>query len=118
MGSMLDLKRLFRALGYACAGTRDAVLHHTAFRQELLIVGILISLALWLGKNGVQQAILIGVLVFVLIVELLNSAIERVVDRIGKEENTLSKQAKDLGAAAVFLSILTAVVVWCLVLLR
>ena len=92
--------------------------HHKAFRQELLIVGILISLALWLGKNGVQQAILIGVLVFVLIVELLNSAIERVVDRIGKEENTLSKQAKDLGAASVFLSILTAVVVWCLVLLR
>lgn len=88
-----------------------------AFRQELILTIVLAPVAIWLGDSGVERALMIGVLFIVLIVELLNSAIETAIDRISTEFHSLSGMAKDLGSAAVFLSILTVPVVWTLVLL-
>ena len=115
--ALLDIGRLFRAGRASYAGIRDAVTHHTAFQQEILRAVILIPLAVWLGDDGVQRAMLVGSVVLVLIVELVNSAIETVVDRIGTEHHELSGRAKDLGSAAVFLSLVNVAVVWGLVLL-
>jgi diacylglycerol kinase (ATP) len=114
---MLDIIRLLRAIRYSYAGLLDAVRYHTSFRQELIIGIILTPIAIWLGEDGLQHAMLIGALVLVLIVELLNTAIESVVDRIGTEHNELSGRAKDMGSAAVFLSLLNVPLVWGLVLL-
>jgi diacylglycerol kinase (ATP) len=82
----------------------------------LILFVILAPLALWLGRNGVERALLFGALVLVLIVELLNSAIEATVDRIGKKDHKLSGRAKDMGSAAVSLSLLLVVAVWALIL--
>ena len=113
----LDIGRVLRAARYSYAGLRTAVWHHTAFRQELLLGVILAPIAIWLGEDGIRRAMLVGSLTLVLIVELLNSAVETVVDRIGTEHNELSKRAKDLGSAAVLLSLVNVPVVWGLVLL-
>ena len=114
---MLDIGRLIRAIGYSCRGLRDAFVDETAFRQEAILALILIPVAAWLGENNVERALMIGALLLVLIVELLNSAVEATVDRMGSEFNELSRKAKDLGSAAVFLSLSLAVVVWGLMLL-
>lgn len=111
-----DLHRIVRAAGYSLAGLKAAVKNEAAFRQELALFVILAPLGFWLGDNGVEQALLIGSLVLVLIVELLNSAIETVVNRIGREHDVLSGQAKDIGSAAVLLALILAVMVWVLVL--
>lgn len=112
------LRRVIRATGYSWAGLRAAAKHEAAFRQELALCVVLIPLALWLGGDGVERALLVGSLLLVLIVELLNSAIEAVVDRIGAEQHELSGRAKDIGSAAVFVALANVVVIWVLVLIN
>ena len=114
---MLDIRRLFRALGYSFAGLRDAFVGETAFRQEALLALALIPLAIWLGEDNIERALMIGTLLIVLIVELVNSAIEAAIDRIGDDFDDLSRRAKDLGSAAVFVSLVLAAIVWALTLL-
>ncbi len=113
----LDPGRIVRATKYSYAGLRNAVMEEAAFRQELILTIVLAPVAIWLGDSGVERALMIGVLFIVLIVELLNSAIETAVDRISTEFHSLSGMAKDLGSAAVFISIFTVPVIWTLVLL-
>ena len=87
-----------------------------ALRQEVLLCAVLIPLALWLGDTGIERALLILVLLLVLLVEFINSAIEAVVDRFGGEQHPLSRNAKDIGSAAVLMSIIMASLVWVLVI--
>ena len=114
--SMRDGERIVRAGAYSLAGLRAAASHEAAFRQELILFVILAPLAFWLGRNGTERSLLIGSLLLVLIVELLNSALEAAVDRIGREHHRLSGRAKDMGSAAVSLSLLLVIVVWTLIL--
>ncbi|NPA72089.1 MAG: diacylglycerol kinase [Gammaproteobacteria bacterium] len=106
------LKRVFYAAGYSWKGFKATWHHEAAFRQEAVLFACISPLAFWLGETLVEQIILISVLLMVLVVELLNSAVESVVDRIGSEFHTLSGRAKDQGSAAVFLSFFIAVLVW------
>ena len=117
MSGVFSIVRLLRATKYALAGLRDAFRGQVAVRQEALIILVMSPVALWLGENGVERALLIGVLFLILITELLNAAIETTVDRIGTERHELSRKAKDVAAAAVLVSLVTAVVVWLLILL-
>ena len=112
------MKRVFKAARNSLVGIKAAIKHHTAFRQEIFIGAALTPLAIYLGEDGVQRAILIGSLVLVLIVELLNSAIETAVDRISTEYHKLSKHAKDLGSAAVFVSVVNVPLIWGLILFQ
>jgi len=111
------ITRIINAAGYSWAGLRAAFKHEAAFRQELALCLVMIPLALWLGQTGVERALMIGSLLLVLIVELLNSAIEAVVDRFGGEQHELSGRAKDIGSAAVFIALINVAVVWALILL-
>ena len=110
------LRRLLNALGYSAHGLATAIRHEAAFRQEALVAAVLIPLALLLDVGGIGKALMIASVVLVLVVELLNSAIEAAIDRISLERHSLSKRAKDLGSAAVFLSLVNVAVVWALVL--
>ena len=110
--------RFFRAFGASMKGFSGAYREEAAFRQELVLAVIVIPLGLWLGRNGTERALLIAPMFLVLIVELVNSAIEATVDRIGLERHILSGLAKDIGSAAVFMSLLLLAVVWLLVLWR
>lgn len=112
------LRRLLNAFTYSCSGLKEAYRNEDAFRQEVLLAVILLPLALWLTSDAVERALLIGSVLLLLIVELVNSAIEAVVDRISLENHHLSKRAKDIGSAAVFICILNLLAVWLLVLLR
>ena len=114
--SKSGLGRILPAMGYAIAGLKAAWKNEHAFRQELVMVVILSVFALTLSITSFQKLFLIGVLVFVLIVELFNSAIEAVVDRVSLERHELSKNAKDMGSAAVMLSIFLAAASWIVVL--
>ncbi len=116
-GRTLDIGRIVRAARYSFAGLRSAVAGEVAFRQELILGAVLTPVAIWLGEDGVERALMVGVLLLVLIVELVNSAIEAAVDRVGEEAHDLSRRAKDLGSAAVFVSLIAVPVVWGLVLL-
>ena len=98
------------------SGLKAAFLQEAAFRQELLLCIILTPLGFYLGETGLEKAMLVGSLILVLIVELLNSAVEAAVDRISKEKHELAAQAKDMGSAAVFLSLLNVVIIWLLIL--
>ena len=111
------LRRLINATRYSFAGFAEAARNEDAFRQELILVALLSPLALWLGDSGLERALLLGSLFVVLIVELLNSAVEATVDRISLENHRLAKRAKDIGSAAVMLSLVNAGVVWLLVIL-
>ena len=111
------LRRIYNAFFYSMAGFKACYRHEEAFRQEVLALLPLLPLGLWLGNDGVERAMLVLSLLIVPIVELLNSAIEANVDRVGMERHELSGRAKDIASAAVFLSIATAVLVWALVLL-
>lgn len=111
------LKRVVCATAYSFAGLAWAWRKEAAFRQELLLVVVLAPLGWYLGESGIERALLLGVLILVLVVELLNSALEAAVDRFGDGHNELSKAAKDLGSAAVFVSIINVVAVWALILL-
>ncbi|MGH8689535.1 MAG: diacylglycerol kinase [Burkholderiales bacterium] len=99
------------------AGLAAAARHEDAFRQELILLLLLTPLALWLGDSGIERALMIGSLILVLIVELLNSAVEATVDRISFESHRLAKRAKDIGSAAVMLSLVNAGLVWLLIIL-
>lgn len=111
------MKRIFKATGYSIEGLLAAWRSEAAFRQEVILCVFLVPLGIWLGETGVERALLIGALLLVLIVELINSGLEAVVDRIGSEIHPLSKVAKDVGSAAVFVSLLNVVVVWLCILL-
>ncbi|WP_078121714.1 diacylglycerol kinase [Thiosocius teredinicola] len=111
------LTRLFRAFGYSLQGFRACYQYEAAFRQEVLVALFVVPLGFWLGEGGVEKALLVGSWLIVMIVELLNSAVEATVDRFGPEHHKLSGRAKDIGSAAVFLSISFAVMVWALILL-
>ena len=115
---LFDLRRVWRAAGYSLQGLKAALRHEAAFRQEAALFVVLAPLGFWLGRDGIERSLLIGSLMLVLIVELLNTAIEAVVNRIGAEPNMLSGRAKDLGSAAVFLSLLLVLVVWVLLLIE
>jgi len=112
------LKRVLSATRNSIAGLREALRHEDAFRQELILAAILIPAALWIGAGGVQKALLIGSVLLVLIVELLNSAIEATVDRISFENHRLAKRAKDIGSAAVMLALANAALVWGLIVIE
>ncbi len=112
-----DIGRIVRAGSYSFSGLRAAIRKEAAFRQEVILAAVLAPLGAWLGRTGIERLLLIGSLVLVLIVELLNSAVEATVDRIGKKHHKLSGRAKDMGSAAVYLSILLAILTWALVLL-
>ncbi|MEZ5459002.1 MAG: diacylglycerol kinase [Steroidobacteraceae bacterium] len=111
------MTRVLRAFGNSLKGFRGAFREEAAFRQELALAVVAIPLALWLGRNGVERALLVAPVLLILIVELLNSAIEATVDRIGMERHQLSGLAKDIGSAAVMLSFVLLGAVWLLVLL-
>ena len=113
---LLNLRRVWRAAGYSLNGLKTALKYELPFRQEMALFVFLAPLGLWLGRNGVERSLLVGSLALVLIVELLNSAVEAVVNRIGNEPHELSGRAKDMASAAVFLALLLVVLVWVLVL--
>jgi diacylglycerol kinase (ATP) len=112
------VQRLYMALLWSWKGMKHAFANEAAFRQECVITCLLGPLGFWLGNNAVEKILLVGSLLLVLTVELLNSSLEAVVDRIGEEPHPLSGQAKDMGSAAVFLTLINAAVVWgCILLL-
>ena len=110
------LRRIWNAFGYSLTGLSAAYRHENAFRQEALLALVLIPLALFLPASGISKALMIGSVLLVLIVELLNSAIEAAVDRISLENHRLAARAKDIGSAAVLMSLLNVVAIWMLVL--
>lgn len=111
------LKRLVNACLFSIAGFKAAWTHEEAFRQEVLLLVIASPLALWLGDSTEDKLLLIGSIILVMLVELINSAIEAIVDRIGLERHELSGRAKDIGSAAVLLSLAWAAIVWVTLLL-
>ena len=110
------VSRVLRAFVSSFKGFVGAFREEAAFRQELLFSLVALPAALWLGRSGVERALLLGPVLLILIVELLNSAIEATVDRIGLERHVLAGLAKDIGSAAVMLSFILLGVVWLLVL--
>ncbi|NOY16404.1 MAG: diacylglycerol kinase [Gammaproteobacteria bacterium] len=111
------IRRIINAAGYSYAGLIATFKNEAAFRQELLLMAILVPVALWFGEGSIEKVLLVSSLLLILIVELINSAIESTIDRIGSEQNELSGRAKDIGSAAVFLALLNAVVIWAFLLL-
>jgi len=111
------LMRLLNAFGNTYRGLVGAWREEAAFRQECALAVVLVPLGSWLADNGVERALLVGPVIFVLVVELLNSAIEAAIDRIGEERHTLSGLAKDMGSAAVFGSFLLLAFSWAMVLI-
>lgn len=106
------LAHIIKAGGYSMKGLRAAFIHEEAFRLELMAMVVMLPLAIWLGQGAVELALLVGSLLLVLIAELVNSALEAVVDRIGVEHHELSGRAKDIGSAAVFIAMMNVIVVW------
>jgi len=111
------LNRIWHATGYSIAGLR-AAWNEKAFRQEALAAVVLVPLSFWLGHGWVEVALLAGSVVIVMIVELLNTGIETAIDRIGPEWHDLSKRAKDMGSAAVLLSLLLCIGIWSAAILQ
>ena len=111
------LRRLLSATRTSLEGFAAAVRHEDAFRQELCLAVLLVPAGLWLGRDGLERAMLVAAVLFVLVVELLNSAVEATVDRISFDNHRLAKRAKDIGSAAVLVSLLGAATVWSAVLL-
>jgi diacylglycerol kinase (ATP) len=109
--------RILRAARASWLGLSGAYREEAAFRQELALAVVVIPLALWLGHTGVERALLVAPMLLVLVVELVNSAIEATVDRIGLERHVLAGLAKDIGSAAVLMSFILLAAVWLLVLL-
>ncbi|HSH72251.1 MAG TPA: diacylglycerol kinase [Methylophilaceae bacterium] len=111
------LRRLLNAFGYSMAGLKAAYQNEDAFRQEVVMAVVFIPLAIYLGDGGIARAVMVASVILVVIVELLNSSIEATVDRISLENHMLAKRAKDIGSAAVLISLVNMAVVWALVLL-
>jgi diacylglycerol kinase (ATP) len=112
------IRRLLNAFGYSCAGLTAAYRNEDAFRQEVRLAAILLPLTFILESGAIERALMIACIFLVIIVELLNSAIEATVDRISLDDHNLAKRAKDIGSAAVLISLVNLVAVWLLVLLR
>lgn len=110
------ITRLIKATQYSWQGFKAAYKYEEAFRQECLLAIITIPLGLYIGENGIEQALLVGSILLVLMVELLNTGIEAVTDRVGTEHHELAGRAKDIGSSAVLLSLVNAAVVWALVM--
>ena len=110
------LRRLCNAFGYSAAGLAAAYKNEDAFRQEVLMAIVLIPLAIYLGDGAMARALMVGSVLLVIIVELLNSAIEATVDRISLENHSLAKRAKDIGSAAVLISLINLLAVWGLLI--
>ncbi len=106
--------RIIKAAGYSWKGLRAAWIDEAAFRQEGVAVLLAVVIACWLDVDAITRVLLISSVMLVMIVEILNSAIEAVVDRIGSEYHELSGRAKDMGSAAVLIAIIVAVITWCL----
>jgi len=111
------IDRIIKAFGFSMRGFQATYINEAAFRQETWLAIILIPLGLWLGPTPLEKAILVAVVLLVLIVELLNSGIETIVDWVSTDHHELAGRAKDMGSAAVFLSLMNVLVVWGLVLL-
>lgn len=111
------LARAWNATRYSFAGLIAAARNEAAFRELVLLLLVAIPVALWLTRDGVERALLIGSVLLCLVVELLNAAVEATVDRISLENHRLAKRAKDIGSAAVMLALLNAAMIWLLVLL-
>lgn len=111
------LRRLINAFGYSMDGFKAAYRHEDAFRQEVRLALVLIPLALYLEHEALHRILMVGSVILVMIVELLNSAVEAVVDRVSMERHALAKRAKDIGSAAVLLALVNLAVVWGLILL-
>ena len=109
------LMRAARAAVYSAQGLKQAWKHESAFRQEVVLLLAMTPAALWLGRSIVEKALLIAVCLLVIVVELINSAIEAAIDRLGNERHELSGRAKDMGSAAVSVALLIVVVVWAAV---
>ncbi|TDJ33395.1 MAG: diacylglycerol kinase [Gammaproteobacteria bacterium] len=107
---------LWQAWVWSYKGLRAALKYEAAFRSEVVGAIIAIPVGLWLGETNVERALLVGCVLVVLIVEMLNSAIETTVDRVGKDHHKLSGRAKDMGSGAVFLSLVLAAVTWAIIL--
>jgi diacylglycerol kinase (ATP) len=105
-------RHIMKAFGYTFAGLRAAWKNELAFRTEAVVIAIMLPIGIWLGRSAVEWALLIASCLLILITELLNSALEAVVDRIGPQRHELSKRAKDMGSAAAFIAMVTAAVVW------
>ena len=110
-------KRLINAFGYSLQGFKSAYKHEDAFRQEVLMAIILLPLAFYLGHSGIERALLAGSVILVLIVELVNSSIEATVDYISIDFHHLAARAKDIGSAAVLLSLSNMALIWGLIIL-
>jgi diacylglycerol kinase (ATP) len=108
-------RHIQNAVIYSIAGFKAAWKNEMAFRIEVIVIALMMPIGAWIGETAVEWALLIGSGLLILITELLNSAVENVVDRIGTEHHILSKQAKDLGSAAAAVSMLAAVIVWGLI---
>jgi diacylglycerol kinase (ATP) len=111
------LERLANATQNSISGMSAALASEDAFRQELALAVILVPVGLWFGPTGIAKALLVGSVLLVLVVELLNSAIEAAVDRISLDHHVLAKRAKDIGSAAVMLALINVVAIWTLVFL-
>jgi diacylglycerol kinase (ATP) len=110
------VRRLINAFGYSLEGFKAAFKHEDAFRQEVFFAIVLIPLAIYFGSNAIEKALMIASVLLVMIVELLNSAIEAAVDHTSTDHHALAKRAKDIGSAAVFLALTTVALVWGLML--
>jgi diacylglycerol kinase (ATP) len=110
--NVTGFQRIINAAGYSWQGLRAAWQHEAAFRQEAMAAIVAIIVACWLDVDAISRVLMIGSVVLVIIVEILNSAIEAVVDRIGQERHPLAGRAKDMGSAAVLLTIILAIFVW------
>lgn len=110
------LRRLFNAFFYTLDGLRAAYRHEDAFRQEVWLACLLIPLAFFLPASGTGRALMVGSVLLVLIIELINSAIEAAIDRISLEHHKLSKRAKDIGSAAVMIALINVIATWALVI--
>lgn len=115
-GKRRGLGRLVAAFGYSRAGLAAAWRGEAAFRQEMALLAVTVPLALFVGKTGVDRALLVGSVLLVPVVELLNSAIEAVVDKASPERHELARRAKDMGSAAVLFALIAAAAVWACVL--
>ena len=111
------LKRIIKATGYSIQGLKAAFKHEAAIRQELVLLCAAIIALIWLDVSPIETVLMLGVVVLVLIVELVNSAIEAVVDRVGVEHHELSGRAKDIGSAAVLVALLFAGFTWAFILI-
>ena len=109
------IRHIINAFRYTWAGLVSAWKNELAFRGEVVVAIVMVPLGIWLGRSAVEQALLIASILLILLMELLNSALEAVVDRIGPQRHELSKRAKDMGSAAVFISMVTAALVWILI---